>query len=86
VTTRPMTPPTARGLDVLAWLDAYCGRHGYSPTIREICTAFAWASPNTAAQHLERLEARGLVEAVPLAPRTLRVTEAGRQAIAEVTQ
>jgi SOS-response transcriptional repressor LexA len=80
-----MNPPTARALEVLAWIDAYCVRHGYSPTIREICTAFEWRSPNAAALHLERLQLRQLVEAVPSAARTLRVTAAGHQLLAEVT-
>jgi SOS-response transcriptional repressor LexA len=82
-TTRPIAPPTARALEVLAWIDAYCVRHGYSPTVRDICTAFKWSSPNTAALHLDRLQIRGLVEAVPGTARTLRVTPAGRAALAE---
>ena len=85
MTTRPLNPPTARAVAVLSWIDAYCRLRGYSPTIREICTAFEWRSPNAAALHLERLQLRQLVEAVPSAARTLRVTAAGHQLLAEVT-
>lgn len=86
MTTRPLTPPTARALEVLAWIHAYQADRGYAPKIREVCDAFGWSSPNAAALHIARLERRGLLDRVPFQSRTMQVTEAGRQALAEVAR
>lgn len=77
MTTRPMKPATPRGREILRWIEAYCVSHGYSPTFRELCNGFGWASPNAAAEHLRRLERRQLVTMQDGCSRTVRVTEAG---------
>lgn len=81
MTTRHLNPPTARALEILSWIYAYCELHGYSPTVREACDAFGLRSPNAVQQHLDRLQARGLLELVPGTSRTARVTPAGLAAI-----
>ena len=85
-TTRPIAPPTARALEVLAWIDAYCVRHGYSPTVRDICTAFKWSSTSAATGHIGRLVTRDLVEYQRYMSRTIRLTDHGRQVLAEGAQ
>lgn len=82
-TARPPRQPTARALEVLGWIAAYHDERGYSPTVREMCEAFSWSSPNSCQQHLERLGRAGLLEVLPARSRTARVTEAGRAALAE---
>lgn len=81
-TQRPPRPPTARAVELLTWIAGYCDERGYSPTVREMCRAFGWTSPNACMQHLHRLVRCGLLELVPTLCRTARVTEAGRAEIA----
>ncbi len=52
--------------------------HGYPPTYRETADALGVASTSSVAHHVDILEARGLVSRKPGCPRTLQVTEAGR--------
>jgi len=53
---RPLTSSQRRVLDaiVAAWLSG-----GPLPTTRELCAALGWRSTNSAAEHLDRLVARG---------------------------
>jgi hypothetical protein len=81
--TKTARPPTARALELLAWITRYCDRHGYSPTVREMCDAFHWSSPNACQQHLERLTRCGLIDGLEARTRTTRPTAAGRAALAE---
>jgi repressor LexA len=84
--TTTTRPPTARGVELLAWIQAYCDTHGFSPTVREMCSAFAWASPNACQCHLQRLGRCGLLEIRPGRSRTVRVTPAGRAVLAEAAK
>lgn len=71
-------------LKVLAWVSRYCDEKGYSPTLREMCQAFEWASPNSAKEYTDSLVAVGLVERTPNLSRTLKVTKAGQELLASL--
>ena len=63
---------TARQQEILVWLTEYIRRHGYSPTIRELCLAFQFASPQGAMCHLESLRKKGWVTWQEKLCRTIR--------------
>ena len=46
---KPLTP---RQVEILTWLAGYIAERGYSPTVRELCLAFRFGSPNGAMSHL----------------------------------
>lgn len=69
------TPLTARQREILAWVDDYIGRHGFSPTIRELAKAFGFRGTNGAACHLKPLRKKGRLTWVDGSPRTLRVVK-----------
>jgi repressor LexA len=77
VTTTETTPQplTDRQREILAWLVQYIDQHGYSPTLREMCLAFNFASPNGAMCHLVPLERKGYVTWNRQRSRTIRVLE-----------
>ncbi|WP_461214927.1 transcriptional repressor LexA [Lacticaseibacillus sp. GG6-2] len=54
---------------------------GFPPTVREIGKAVGLSSSSTVAAHLTRLEAQGLIAKDPTKPRTLMLTQAGRDYI-----
>ena len=64
---------TDRQREILAWVDAYIASHGFSPTCRELATAFGFKGPNGAACHLIPLRKKGRLTWVDGKPRTLRV-------------
>lgn len=68
---------TTQQIKILGWLRRYCVERGYSPTRRELCTAFKWTSPNAAQQHIGALIRQGLVRQEDRSARTLTVTPAG---------
>lgn len=53
-------PPTARQLEVHAWMRTYQFAWGMPPTTRELMTAFSWKSTNSAASMLTALVKKGL--------------------------
>lgn len=59
--TRALVAPTARQLEVLAFLRAYAAEHGMPPTIREIANKLGVSSVFGVVGHLEALHRRGLV-------------------------
>lgn len=65
---------TDRQREVYDWVVGFCESRGYSPTIRELCKAFKFASTNAAANHLRRLEQAGLLTWSRRQSRTLRPT------------
>lgn len=75
MTTIAPTPLTDRQREILAWVDGYIRDHGFSPTIRELCRAFGFKSPNGAVSHLTPLRKKGALTWIDGSPRTLRVTE-----------
>lgn len=74
---------TRTSVRVLRYLAGYVARHGYSPTVREICRAFEWSSPNAAQGQLARLRKAGMIED-EAGSRTTKVTDRGRQLLAEL--
>ena len=70
-----------RSLAVLAAVDSLTQQTGYSPSVREVGKVAGVSSSSTAHDHLQRLQELGLVAFCPKMARTLRLTEAGRQAL-----
>lgn len=70
------TPPPVALTDkqraVYDWIVDYCESHGYSPTIRELCAAFGFDSPNGAMCHIRPLAKKGWVRWTPHRSRTIR--------------
>ncbi len=71
-----MRPLTERQRLVLAFVEEFCGRQGYPPTVREVAAAFG-IQPRAAADHLSALKRKGYLHREPgrsrglaLAPRT----------------
>lgn len=72
-TEPPVSAPlTDRQREVYDWIVDWCETKGYSPTIRELCTAFAFDSPNGAVCHLRPLAKKGWISWVPNQCRTIR--------------
>lgn len=69
---KPLTP---RQREILVWLAKYIADHGYSPTVRELCQAFNFGSPNGAVCHLEPLRKKGWLTWQDGRSRTIRVVE-----------
>lgn len=75
---------TRTSAKVLRFVAAYVGRHGYSPTVREICRAFEWSSPNSAQIQLDRLRRAGMLDGQ--GARTAKITTRGQQLLEELGQ
>lgn len=56
---------------VLAFLYDYIDKHGYAPSIREICAGVGLRSTSTVWFHLDTLESQGLIRRTPGLPRAL---------------
>lgn len=65
-------PITDRQREVYDYIVDHCEQRGYSPTLREICRAFKFRSPNGALCHLEPLRRKGWVTWTEKACRTIR--------------
>jgi repressor LexA len=52
---------TPRQKEILAFIQGFVDRHGYSPSLEEIGAHFGFASPNAAFKHLQALEKRGFI-------------------------
>ncbi|MDD5018696.1 MAG: transcriptional repressor LexA [Eubacteriales bacterium] len=64
---------TKRQNDVLKYLKSYINEHGYSPCVRDICTALNLRSTSTAHAHLTKLEKKGYITRDPAKPRTTMI-------------
>jgi len=73
-----------RRQEYLLAIKLFTDRAGYAPSTRELCALLDLASTNAVAEVLAKLQADGLVERNPAVARSLRLTESGRAAIAEV--
>lgn len=80
----PMAPTPIQS-KVLRFLRDHLLRHGYPPSVREIQRAFGFASPRSAAKHLEALEAQGLIEIPAHTARGIRLVGGGGLATAANT-
>lgn len=74
-TTTELKPLTDRQREILVWIAGYISDHGFSPTVRELCQAFNFGSPNGACCHLRPLKAKGWINWQDGHARTLRITE-----------
>lgn len=73
-----LKPLTTRQFEVLEFVKAYLAAEGFPPTLREICDAFGFASPNSAHDHLRALEKKGAIELHTHISRGIKVIEGGR--------
>ena len=60
-TTTPIRPLTDRQREIYCWIVNHIATHGYSPTVRELCLAFGFASTEGAMCHLRPLRVKGYV-------------------------
>ena len=67
-----------RQREIYDFVVGYVDRHGYPPTVREICQAVGLASPSTEHAHLANLERAGLLRRAPTKPRALELADRGR--------
>jgi repressor LexA len=73
--TTDVQPLTEAQASVYRWICGYITKHGYSPTVREIQTAFAWDSVNGAMCHLLPLRKKGWINWQENQARTIRPVE-----------
>jgi DNA-binding MarR family transcriptional regulator len=73
---------TPRQRDYLSALNRELARLGYSPTLAEVAAAVE-VTPQRAADVVTSLERQGLVRRDYATARSLRITDAGRAALAE---
>lgn len=59
-----MKPLTDRQQTVLAFVEEFCSRQGYPPTVREVAAAFG-IQPRAAADHLAALKRKGYLHREP---------------------
>jgi repressor LexA len=71
-TTTPIRPLTDRQREIYRWIVGYIATHGYSPTVRELCLAFRFDSPNGAMCHLLPLRKKGYLAWNERQSRTIR--------------
>jgi repressor LexA len=64
---------TGRQQEIWDFLVDYVNRHGYPPTVREICEKVGLASPSTVHAHLANLERAGYLRRDPTKPRALEL-------------
>lgn len=76
------TTPTKRQFEILEFLRDFRRRSGYSPTMREIAGWFGLSSVATVAEHLDSLEAGGLIRRQRDRARSVVLTGRGRSALA----
>lgn len=58
--------------DILAFIDEFIGKHGYSPTVEEIGNGVGLSSKSSVAARLVKLRARGAIVYADRMPRTIR--------------
>ena len=66
---------TPRQHDTLEAIRVYIAKHGFSPSMREICDALGVASTNSAHEHLSALEDKGYITRLPGKARTVRIVK-----------
>jgi repressor LexA len=68
-----MKPLTDRQQTVLAFVEEFCSRQGYPPTVREVAAAFG-IQPRAAVDHLAALKRKGYLHREPGLSRGLSLT------------
>jgi repressor LexA len=74
-TTTDRIPLTERQKEILAWIAEFISRNGFSPTVRELCLAFNFASTEGAMCHLRPLRRKGWLDWQDGHARTMRLVE-----------
>ncbi len=64
---------TPRQEDVLNYIKKYVVKHGFPPSIREICAALGLSSPATVHVHLKKLEEAGCIRKMDSKFRTIEI-------------
>ncbi|MCK9375401.1 MAG: transcriptional repressor LexA [Syntrophobacterales bacterium] len=78
-----MKPLTDRQQQVLAFVEEFCGRQGYPPTVREVATHFG-IQPRAAADHLAACKRKGYLHREPGLSRGLSLSPRSLGAVVEV--
>ena len=79
-----MQPLTKRQRETLDYLGEFIERHGYAPSLEEICRHFGLASLATVHKHLTNLQQKGLIRRTRNRSRSLELIPARSQAEAIV--
>ena len=58
---------------VLNYIIQHREKHGYAPTVREICEGVGLRSSSSVNGHLQRLEQKGKIKRKPASPRAIEV-------------
>lgn len=72
-----MLDETDRQLEVLREIFAWTEKHGFAPTIRELCVQLKISSTNGMKDHLKALKRKDMVAWSPRKARTLSITPRG---------
>lgn len=72
---------TARQHALLRYIRQREVKRDLSPTLREMCLSFGWASVHTAHCHVRALILKGALTHLPAKARSLRITPAGLKAL-----
>jgi repressor LexA len=78
-----MKPLTDRQQSVLAFVEEFCERQGYPPTVREVAAAFG-IQPRAAVDHLAALRRKGYLHREPGLSRGLSLTSKSPGPVVEV--
>jgi len=78
-----MKPLTEKQQAVLTFVEDFCERQGYPPTVREVASHFA-VQPRAAADHLEALKRKGYLRREPGLSRGLVLSLRGPGQVVEV--
>ena len=78
--TASQTRPTKKQRELLAFIEAFIGEHGYSPSYREIMTGLSYNSVATVALHVNSLIKRGHLRKRDRSARSLELTHPGESA------
>lgn len=72
-------PLTKRQKQILDFLDAYIGEHGYAPSFEEIARFFGYSSLATVHEHLSNLERKGYIRKTYNESRSIEVIAGTRR-------
>ena len=76
-----MVKSDKKQLEVLRYIYESVEKHGFPPTVREICSAVGLSSTSTVHGHIARLQRKGFVIKDATKPRAIEITDAGRKAM-----
>lgn len=71
---------------VLVSIDTFIRDKGFSPTVREVGIAAGLQSTATVHGHLHRLSEKKLISFIEFKPRTITITERGREVLEEINR